>query len=384
MNTKNAKGKKTTTVSVKQNPVDAKMQKALKQGLASVKGKPVLTKGIDNMLPVKPEAKVAETAKAAKPSEQKSPYPKPSQNKVVMEIVKDFPDLPYTVQRLVVNGQDFGSAQVWRGDEFIADVRAGYELLPNEYVLTWTDEVAKEVGAVPWHEYEGEWFNKAEKHVIYGGRDGKDTQMHALYTWNKQFEVRKNDKISLGFSIHNSIDRSMGLGGGFFTYRHACTNMFFMGFKGRGMDFDERVTQAYFYKRHTSEIAKGYLKDLMRLLIAEGEQAIALIRALDERKLTQQKAERLWDIVGKNVLQDEAKPFSDYIKVVEGKNDKPDRYELTKPVSEYDVWNDLTDHVTHDPDMVTQTKLLKFGKIDRLLVAPIVRRMPTTTARRVA
>lgn len=330
----------------------------------------------DAQVPVHYTGKTAKgTAATSKPAKEKAVQVKDTKQEVVvprkpslfearMEIVQDFPDLPYTLQALIVNGKDFGSQSVWEDQKHIADVRDGYVLMPNERVLPIAAQIAKEEGAVPFDQFKGEWFNKAEKNVIYGGRTGH--QMHALFTWNEEFEVRKGDKIRLGFSIHNSIDGRMGLGGGFFTFRHACSNMFFMGFKAQGMSFDDRETLAHFYHKHTKEINKDQLRVLIKRMIATGKDIVAEIRALDERKLTLEKAKKLVDIIG----VERAIECMPYVEIP-SEDDKDGKMKLLDDtVTDYDAWNDVTYAITYAEDIGTTTKMAKFRGVEKVLVRP--------------
>ena len=318
--------------------------------------------------------KVAEAdakQKASSDDRASEAAPKSSPFSVRMKIVQDFPDLPYTLQALIVNGKDNGQRSIWEGERHLADVRKGYSIIPNEYVLKVADQIAREEGAVPFHEFGGQWFMKAEKHVLYGGFTGH--QMHALYTWNEDFEVRKGDKIQLGFSIHNSIDGRMGLGGGFFTFRHACENMFFMGFKAQGMNgFDDRETLAHFYRKHTREIQPELVRKLMQRAIAEGKNIAAEIRAMDERKLTLEKAVKLVDVIGVDRAI-EVMPYLD----IPSEDEKDGKIKLVDDtITEYEAWNDVTYAITHADELATFTKMGKFREVETTLVRPRAQKAP--------
>ena len=146
-----------------------------------------------------------------------------------------------TQQYLSYDGKDTPFKAIVRERDdvsVLAIVRKGYTLLPNEEVLKVSDSVATAVGAVPFDKFTGDWFCRVNSHVFITGK--QEAQQHALYAFNEPFDTGDGDTIQLGFAVHNSIDGSMGLCASLFTFRHACANMAFMGFKGQGMNFDER------------------------------------------------------------------------------------------------------------------------------------------------
>lgn len=292
---------------------------------------------------------------------------RPSNRKVSLQVLQEFPDVKATKEQVVIDGKAEATCLIFKGDTRIAHVSPDYELFPNEYALAAGNEVAKEIGAVPWDQYGGDWFVKAESNVLYAGRH--NSQMHALYAFQDdekskpmEFEIRKGDKIQMGFSLHNSIDGRMGLGAGIWTFRHACQNMFFMGFKGRGMSFDDRNVLAYFYKSHVTEMSKEQLKAIILRVVDAGIASIAALRAMDERKLTQAKAERLVKIIG----MERAIECMPYVEIDE--KDKVTLLPEAASVTDYDAWNDVTYAITQASEMNTKIKMKRYAKIQRVLV----------------
>lgn len=145
------------------------------------------------------------------------------------------------------DGADTGQRLVRRNGEFIAMVSDRYQLLPNEEVVAITDDIARELGAVPFSDYGGDWYINLDDHII---QDHEGRRAHALYAW-EQKAVGDND-IEHGLAVHNSIDGSLGLHIALFTFNNACQNMVWIGVQGEGMGFDEREVISYSGHKHTS------------------------------------------------------------------------------------------------------------------------------------
>lgn len=245
--------------------------------------------------------------------------------------------------------------------ELITQQRMLYKVIPNSTVLKAADAVALEVKAVPWTEFTGPWFVKPKSHIMENARH---TQVHALYAFNEPVAIRPGDKIQLGFSIHNSIDGSMGLGGGMFTFRHACQNMFFMGFKGQGMSFDERQVLAYFYKKHTQEVSTEQLAAIMTKVNEKALDVIAALRKMTTVNLLPSEAVKVSAVLGKEQIETIA-----WLKFTD--KDKK-QVELARKVSKYDAWNDLTDLASHNKDLGLESMMDKHRIIERVLLAPLM------------
>lgn len=119
---------------------------------------------------------------------------------------------------------DTGRRMVMRNGKFISDVSKDYKLLPNERCVGVANEVARDIGAEPFHEFDGDWFMELDDHVF---QDSDRRRVHAVYALSTD-EVG-GDEMEYGFAVHNSIDGSLGFSVGLFTFRHACANMVFIG-----------------------------------------------------------------------------------------------------------------------------------------------------------
>lgn len=123
--------------------------------------------------------------------------------------------------------EDTGRRAIMRNGEFVSDVSQDYKLLPNERLVHTANDVARELGAEPFHEFDGDWYVELDDHVF---QNEDRTRVHGLYAW--QEDDVGGDEMSYGFAVHNSIDGSLGFSVGLFTFRHACANMVFMGTGG--------------------------------------------------------------------------------------------------------------------------------------------------------
>jgi hypothetical protein len=153
--------------------------------------------------------------------------------------------------------QDTGRRLVQRNGKFVSDVSRDYKLLPNEQLIGVANNVADDLGAIPFHEYDGDWFVELDDHVF---QNPERTRVHGVYAW-KNADVGGDD-MSYGFAVHNSIDGSLGFSVGLFTFRHACANMVFLGTKGvneqRALSVEsEREIKNRTQHAHTSGLAVG-------------------------------------------------------------------------------------------------------------------------------
>ena len=281
-----------------------------------------------------------------------------------LEVMKHYPQYENLNSQLLRVNDKEERQFIMRGKEFISDVSGGYNLIPNEDVLRTADEIAAQVGATPWHDFKGDWFVHADSHVMMNARR---THLHALYAWNEPVEIAKGDKINLGFSVHNGIDSGLGLGVGYFTFRHACTNMFMMGLHGKGQGGDDRNVYAHSYKKHMKNLGLDAIKNLIELVIKKGDDAIAELRALNDKLMTQAKVEQL--ITERLVSKEFIGERLNYITLPEEKDEKP---KLNQDVTLYDVWNDVTDFITHNGNQSLDTKMFLFSRTQNLLeIAPL-------------
>lgn len=125
------------------------------------------------------------------------------------------------------DGDDTGRRIIRRNGEYVTMVSSEYKLLPNERVVEAANEVARDLGAQPFHQFDGDWFVKLDDHVY---QDPARTRVHALYAWDTDYVG--GDEMEYGFAVHNSIDSSLSFQVALFSFRHACANMVHIGTGG--------------------------------------------------------------------------------------------------------------------------------------------------------
>ncbi len=256
---------------------------------------------------------------------------------------------------LKVNNRHTPYKLIMKQSKPVAIVTSRYKLLPNEEALKVADEIALEMGAVKFNEFRGRWYARTGNHVLYNRRK---TQMHSLYAFNEPVQIAPDDTIQLGFSIHNSIDGTMGFGAGTFTFRNACANMFMMGFKGHSMNFDDRLTLAYIYHKHTKnmEVARDKIKSILQAIVNRGMEVVATYRAMTERKITEQNAKKIAESLPKVAVQN-AMPYFDAKDMT-----------LKAQPTEWTVFNDTTQWIWHNPKTQLETKLRQMKAVEQILV----------------
>lgn len=163
-----------------------------------------------------------------------------------------YPEYGLETVPLLHDGEDTGRRFVRRNGKYVSDVSSEYELLPNERVVEVANDVARDLGAEPFHEFDGDWFMRLDDHVF---QDPKRHRVHAVYAW--QSDDVGGDHMEYGFGVHNSIDGSQSFSVGLFSFRHACANMVFLGSSSwneeRALDVEsEREILSETHKRHTS------------------------------------------------------------------------------------------------------------------------------------
>jgi hypothetical protein len=295
------------------------------------------------------------------------------------KLLKQYPEDSISTYQLLINGLEQDAKHIIRFNpkgsdlaakygetELITQQKMLYEVITNSAVLRAGAEVAEEMGAVPFHEFTGPWFVKADDNVLYNERQ---TRVHALYAFEQKHEVTgPDDTIQLGFSLHNSIDGFLGFGGSMFTFRHACRNMFFMGFRGKGMKFDDRNVLSYFYKRHTQELDKETIKKLLTTVNERGLAMVDALRKLPKLKITDLKTENVESLI--SILPEEIIQNFTWVKKEEKKT------VVTKPETDlYKVWNDMTAYLTHDSENLALESMMKKQKtVEEVLVAPLIKR----------
>lgn len=241
------------------------------------------------------------------------------------------------------NGSESGYKVIAKDDQLISIVRKGYKLLPNEEAVIVADEAAKLAGLVHFDEFEGPWLIKAQDHVILD-----KNQVHALYVIQRPYEI-EGDTMYLGVGVHNSIDGSLGFGCGIFTFRHACENMVWAGMRGYTQSFDQRRTLEYIYGKHTKNL-DTVAESLKLRIVKVMDRAYVIVdayNAMAKRLATDNLISR---ILGGNLS---SKCLPDYIKEDEALADR----------TEWDIYNDVTELIWHNPDTTMFTKKFYFNAL---------------------
>lgn len=280
---------------------------------------------------------------------------------------------PLYTRGVRVNGELSPVKYVIRGGEEVANVSHIYKLFPNELALEAADKLAREVGAVPFDKFTGNWFERVHSHVMYNksNRHVKGrTVMRAYYAFNEPVAVGKNDDgsddtVQLGFSIFNGINGKRGFGAGGFTFRHACKNIMLLGLgdsrKKLAMGFDDRVTLAYSNKRHTTSLDEKFIIANIKNIIKAMEEVTAKYRAMVETKILERKAVNIANQLPRKAIRERMS----YIRIPE--KDGED-YKLVKDVTEWRVFNDVTWFASHDPKSGLETKEKIFRMVENELL----------------
>lgn len=289
------------------------------------------------------------------------------------------------------NNDDIGQRWIQRNGEFVASVTDQYRLLPNEHAVETANEVADELGAVPFSEFGGDWFIKLDEHVF---QDEEGRRAHALYAWDDPVDIDgSGDEVQLGFAIHNSIDGSMGFRVGLFTFRHACANMVFMGIDREGMNFDQRDVLRHSSQKHTQSLDVENLHAWIEDTVGWGEVVIDAYQTWTEHRPSASAIEDLLMRAQRGYLsvqRDLPGWMQDALESLEEAEERAaenqqligEQYEgglppearanlieASMPEAEtvWDVYNDLTEYIWHNPSTNDQSKMQKMKHVHRVL-----------------
>jgi len=304
--------------------------------------------------------------------------------------------------------EDTGRRLVRRNGAFVSDVSSRFKLLPNERVVSAANRAARNLGAVPFHEFgdgDDDWYIRLDKHVF---QDPQRHRVHALYAWDDPVDIGGGDTVQFGFAVHNSIDGSLSFEVGLFSFRHACANMVTMGVGGQGQNFDQREVIAHTKRAHTSgldinvedltatvedvmvfadDVASGY-REFRDTLIGE-EAVVDLIERLPANNLPDwidQRDKKEDERTGASVaeLLEKARVEKAEQAEEEAESDaeiNPADMELTRTEKEtiaesvvddrddsmWETYNDVTEAVWHSGNTSDTTKRRKFKKLHRTM-----------------
>lgn len=196
---------------------------------------------------------------------------------------------------VMCDGEDTGRRLIRRNGDFIADVTDRYQLLPNERAVEAANEVARDLGATPFHEFDGDWFVQLDDHVF---QDTERRRVHALYAWDTG--TIGGDEMEYGFAVHNSIDTSLGFRVALFSFRHACQNMVNIGIGNSRESFalgveSERDILSSDMAKHTSglEVDVDALKSRIQTTLSLVDGVDETYRQWHQESMTPEMAHEL-------------------------------------------------------------------------------------------
>jgi len=290
-----------------------------------------------------------------------------------------WPDFGLELVPIKLNGSDTGRRLILRNGQFISDVSDQYKLLPNERMVQVAEQVAYEVGAVPFSEFGGDWYTKLEDHVIM---DDEGRRAHAMYAFEDPVVLPDGDSIQIGFAVHNSIDGSLGFNVGLFTFRHACANMVWMGVNGEGMGFDDRNVLAHYSHKHTAELKVNAdeLKEVIEATLELGGDVIDAYTRWQDEYLT---GEQIIDLIRRFPAKDLPGWMRRVDEAIETNNDPdadpliPELADLPaadvaeklqpRPATAWRTYNDFTGAIWHTDSSQDTTKQQKMKELHKVL-----------------
>lgn len=280
-------------------------------------------------------------------------------------------------------GDDTGRRFIRRNGKYVADVSDEYHLLPNERVVSTANNVAQELGARPFHEFDGDWFVTLDDHVY---QDPQRHRVHAIYAW-EQGEIGGDD-MEYGFAVHNSIDGSLAFSVSLFTFRHACQNMVHIGTGNARDRMAQNVeSERGVIKKETHKHTKGLDidPDALQALVKGNLTLVDDVDATYEEWLHEQVApESIIDLVKRLPQKDLPEWVRDGVideldervaelDAAESRSDLPpgvqyDVVEAQMP-SHTNVWetyNDITEAIWHDSGTSDDSKRRKMKQTHRV------------------
>lgn len=282
---------------------------------------------------------------------------------------------------ILLDGEDIGRRIIRYNGNYISDVSDHFKVLPNEQVVKAANTVAEELGADPFHEFSGDWYVTLDDHVY---QDPERKRVHALYAWDEG--TIDDDELEYGFVVHNSIDGSMALRVGLFTFNHACANMVHIG-SGTFADYsardveEERGVISESARRHTKnmDVELESLAYRIRGVIAAVPDVHETYQQWLQEQLTVAQVEELIDrLPRKNLpvwMQSAAEEF-EAVEENEGldpgmlpEDRRANIVEARMPSAEatWETYNSLTEAIWHDDNTTDTSKMRKMKQLHRVL-----------------
>ncbi len=271
----------------------------------------------------------------------------------------------YGIVEVPINygGERSGYKAIIRKGKLVQIAGEGYKLLPNEEVVALADELAEAVGAKPFTEFRGRWYDKMGNHVIYN-RD--ETQMHALYHFPEPLKVEGVDECYVGYDIYNSIDGSTGFGVQAFTFRFACSNLVIVGNKGMRLDRHLTKVLAWVQQRHSPglKVDRPNLQNIILSVIDKAKNVLNMYHEMAQIKLNEKIARRIAESdLPKRVLPD-------YIEV-ETVDDRRTLKGFDPRYTVWDTYNTITEAIWHNAKSDIDTKINQFNQLHQAIIPTI-------------
>ncbi len=248
---------------------------------------------------------------------------------------------------MLVNKVDTKTRILVKNGEFVSVVGNHYRVLPNELAVEIANKSAQMTNLRPFSDFgngEGLRMN-GQVHVLEN-----NWKIHAMYDSGRDVTIA-GDKVKLGVSVHNSIDGSLGFGVGIFSYRFTCSNMAFAGFRGQDV---QGKTLEWIYSRHTDSLtgAIDVLQEKMVRIMDKVHLIADSYKEMARRKATEEFIKKIRESkLTKRIMPE-------YLKTEE--LEVPD-------LSEWDIYNGLTQGIWHNGDANLDTKITQFGHLHRVI-----------------
>lgn len=241
---------------------------------------------------------------------------------------------------LLYNDKPSGYKAIIKDGKLVAVLGSGYKALPNQIALSIANEIADEIGVVPFKKF------YQNKHVAFSS---KGTRMYATYIVDVPYDIEGRDNARIGFTIQNSIDGTLAFSASGFTFREFCENGVFIGSK----------KLSYYYRKHTKnfEVKKEAIVKNIRSVIDDMKRVIDEYRQLVRLRLNREIAQK---IAEQKFLSKKLMP--NYITI--GKNRELLEF---KEVDLWTVYNDLSARIWHNPETGLDSKRAQFQALHKVI-----------------
>ena len=284
---------------------------------------------------------------------------------------------------LIYNGIPTHRQMIVRDGEPIEVFTDRYQLLPNQEMLQIADKMATVFEAKPAHLAPRDWFYmKPKDHVIY---NKSKTQCAAIYLFDKKYEVAKDDFVKLGFVCRNSIDGTTAFSVSAFDFRTICQNMMmhiasaqmfqnsygdYLGLSDAKLEkIRDHQTQTIsaIVKKHTQKLQPEFVQASFQTVIEKAQEILKHYRQMTKLKMTQEKAQRILDVMPTSV--------STSLEWLEDNYDK-DKWKIKKVPSgltDWQAFNSITETLTKGKKLSFKSTLKYMKKTDQIFAPMVVR-----------